>query len=84
MRVCVHVCGCVFVHVTPQDNEYFNSLKWILENDPTDLDLRFTVDEDLFGQVGMYLLSPRGHAGEYVCRASINLCILLTRLASTH
>lgn len=24
---------------------------WILENDPTDLDLRFTVDEELFGQV---------------------------------
>lgn len=24
---------------------------WILENDPTDLDLRFTIDEELFGQV---------------------------------
>lgn len=24
---------------------------WILENDPTDLDLMFTVDEELFGQV---------------------------------
>jgi len=34
-----------------QDNEYFNSLKWILENDPTDLDLRFAIDEELFGQV---------------------------------
>lgn len=34
-----------------QDSEYFNSLMWILENDPTDLDLRFTVDEELFGQV---------------------------------
>lgn len=34
-----------------QDGEYFNSLKWILENDPTDLDMRFTIDEELFGQV---------------------------------
>uniref|UniRef100_A0A8B9KL87 E3 ubiquitin-protein ligase n=1 Tax=Astyanax mexicanus TaxID=7994 RepID=A0A8B9KL87_ASTMX len=33
------------------DSEYFNSLKWILENDPADLDLRFTIDEELFGQV---------------------------------
>ncbi len=24
---------------------------WILQNDPTDLDLMFTIDEDLFGQV---------------------------------
>lgn len=41
-----------------QDSEYFNSLKWILENDPIDLDLRFTIDEELFGQVGpaSYLL----------------------------
>lgn len=34
-----------------QDSEYFNSLMWILENDPMDLDLRFTIDEELFGQV---------------------------------
>lgn len=34
-----------------QDGEYFNSLKWILENDPTDLDMRFNIDEELFGQV---------------------------------
>lgn len=34
-----------------QDGEYFNSLKWILEHDPTDLDMRFTIDEELFGQV---------------------------------
>lgn len=40
-----------FVVVYFQDSEYFNSLKWILENDPTDLDLRFTIDEELFGQV---------------------------------
>ncbi|KAG2471356.1 NEDD4 ligase, partial [Polypterus senegalus] len=40
------------------DSEYFNSLKWILENDPKDLDLRFTVDEELFGQ-GFYELIPQ-------------------------
>lgn len=34
-----------------QDSEYYNSLKWILENDPTELDLRFCIDEDNFGQV---------------------------------
>jgi len=26
-------------------------LNWILENDPEDLDLTFSVDEELFGQV---------------------------------
>ena len=34
-----------------QDSEYYNSLNWILENDPEDLDLTFSVDEELFGQV---------------------------------
>uniref|UniRef100_A0A452VG79 HECT-type E3 ubiquitin transferase n=1 Tax=Ursus maritimus TaxID=29073 RepID=A0A452VG79_URSMA len=29
------------------DSEYYNSLRWILENDPTELDLRFVIDEDL-------------------------------------
>uniref|UniRef100_A0A8C3AYD0 E3 ubiquitin-protein ligase n=1 Tax=Cyclopterus lumpus TaxID=8103 RepID=A0A8C3AYD0_CYCLU len=42
------------------DNEYFNSLKWILENDPTDLDLRFTIDEELFGQTHQHELKPGG------------------------
>lgn len=37
--------------VSLQDSEYYNSLKWILENDPTELDLRFCIDEDNFGQV---------------------------------
>ena len=35
-----------------KDSEYYNSLNWILENDPEDLDLTFSVDEELFGQVG--------------------------------
>ncbi|XP_077569161.1 E3 ubiquitin-protein ligase NEDD4-like isoform X2 [Stigmatopora nigra] len=42
------------------DSEYFNSLKWILENDPTDLDLMFTIDEDLFGQTHQHELKPNG------------------------
>uniref|UniRef100_A0A3Q3BZN2 E3 ubiquitin-protein ligase n=1 Tax=Haplochromis burtoni TaxID=8153 RepID=A0A3Q3BZN2_HAPBU len=43
-----------------QDGEYFNSLKWILENDPTDLDMRFTIDEELFGQTHQHDLKPDG------------------------
>uniref|UniRef100_A0A673MUY8 E3 ubiquitin-protein ligase n=1 Tax=Sinocyclocheilus rhinocerous TaxID=307959 RepID=A0A673MUY8_9TELE len=42
------------------DSEYFNSLRWILENDPTDLDLRFTIDEELFGQTHQHELKPGG------------------------
>ncbi|KAM8895215.1 E3 ubiquitin-protein ligase NEDD4 isoform 2-T2 [Spinachia spinachia] len=42
------------------DSEYFNSLKWILENDPTDLDLRFTIDEELFGQTHQHELKQGG------------------------
>ncbi|KAM4596453.1 E3 ubiquitin-protein ligase NEDD4-like isoform 1-T1 [Fundulus diaphanus] len=42
------------------DSEYFNSLKWILENDPEDLDLRFTIDEELFGETHQHDLKPGG------------------------
>ncbi|KAK2555405.1 E3 ubiquitin-protein ligase NEDD4-like [Acropora cervicornis] len=42
------------------DSEYYNSLNWILENDPEDLDLTFSVDEELFGQVTLKDLKPRG------------------------
>ncbi|KAM7015209.1 E3 ubiquitin-protein ligase NEDD4-like [Tautogolabrus adspersus] len=42
------------------DSEYFNSLMWILENDPEDLDLRFTNDEELFGQTHQHELKPGG------------------------
>ena len=34
-----------------QDSEYHNSLVWLLENDPEDLDLRFQVEEEIFGEV---------------------------------
>ncbi|XP_028999782.1 E3 ubiquitin-protein ligase NEDD4-like isoform X2 [Betta splendens] len=42
------------------DSEYFNSLMWIVQNDPTDLDLRFTIDEELFGQTHQHDLKPGG------------------------
>uniref|UniRef100_A0A8C5PAT7 E3 ubiquitin-protein ligase NEDD4 n=1 Tax=Leptobrachium leishanense TaxID=445787 RepID=A0A8C5PAT7_9ANUR len=42
------------------DSEYYNSLQWILENDPVELDLRFTVDEELFGQTHQHDLKPGG------------------------
>ncbi|KAM4677011.1 E3 ubiquitin-protein ligase NEDD4 isoform 2-T2 [Discoglossus pictus] len=42
------------------DSEYYNSLEWILENDPTELDLRFSVDEELFGQTHQHDLKPGG------------------------
>jgi len=50
---------CIYYFVIlSKDSEYYNSLRWILENDPTELDLRFIVDEELFGQVStfMYIL----------------------------
>ncbi|XP_070542382.1 E3 ubiquitin-protein ligase NEDD4-like isoform X2 [Ptychodera flava] len=42
------------------DSEYYNSLKWITENDPEDLDLTFCVDEELFGQTVTKELVPGG------------------------
>lgn len=42
------------------DSEYYNSLQWILVNDPAELDLRFTVDEELFGQTRHHDLKPGG------------------------
>ncbi|XP_074603844.1 E3 ubiquitin-protein ligase Nedd4 isoform X2 [Brevipalpus obovatus] len=43
------------------DLEYYNSLKWIMENDPAELDLRFIVDEDLFGQMKVRELKTDGN-----------------------
>ena len=37
------------IDVSFQDMEYYNSLNWILDNDPADLDLTFTVDEEVYG-----------------------------------
>lgn len=40
---------CAKSDVILQDLEYYNSLQWILDNDPADLELRFTVDEEIYG-----------------------------------
>ncbi|XP_064610095.1 LOW QUALITY PROTEIN: E3 ubiquitin-protein ligase NEDD4-like [Liolophura sinensis] len=42
------------------DSEYYNSLIWILENDPEDLDLRFSVEEEIFGEIQERPLKPGG------------------------
>ncbi|KZT62066.1 hypothetical protein CALCODRAFT_514427 [Calocera cornea HHB12733] len=42
------------------DPEYYNSLCWILENDPTVLDLNFSLEADEFGQMKMIPLKPDG------------------------
>ncbi|XP_066923959.1 E3 ubiquitin-protein ligase NEDD4-like isoform X2 [Clytia hemisphaerica] len=42
------------------DSEYHNSLVWLLENDPEDLDLRFQVEEEVFGEVVSRDLKPGG------------------------
>ena len=47
------------------DPEYYNSLVWIKENDPTDLALTFAVDDEAFGETTQvlystfYVLKPR-------------------------
>ncbi|OWA51357.1 E3 ubiquitin-protein ligase Nedd-4 [Hypsibius exemplaris] len=42
------------------DLEYYNSLQWILDNDPADLDLRFTVDEEVYGVMQQAEIKPGG------------------------
>ena len=42
------------------DSEYYNSLKWILENDPECLELKFTVDEEGFGTINEAELKDGG------------------------
>uniref|UniRef100_A0A1W7RA52 E3 ubiquitin-protein ligase n=1 Tax=Hadrurus spadix TaxID=141984 RepID=A0A1W7RA52_9SCOR len=42
------------------DSEYYNSLLWIMENDPVELGLWFSIDEDLFGQMQQRELKPEG------------------------
>ena len=36
------------------DREYYQSLKYILDNDPTDLDLYFVVSEEALGVVSLF------------------------------
>lgn len=42
------------------DSEYYNSLLWIKENNPTELELTFALDEDSFGQTNQRELKPNG------------------------
>uniref|UniRef100_A0A182PM73 HECT-type E3 ubiquitin transferase n=1 Tax=Anopheles epiroticus TaxID=199890 RepID=A0A182PM73_9DIPT len=42
------------------DTEYYNSLVWIKENDPSELMLTFCVDEETFGQTTQHELLPNG------------------------
>ncbi|XP_028399184.1 E3 ubiquitin-protein ligase NEDD4-like [Dendronephthya gigantea] len=42
------------------DSEYYNSLQWILDNDAEVLDLTFSVDEEVLGQVQVVELTPGG------------------------
>lgn len=42
------------------DTEYYNSLLWIKENDPTELELTFQVDEENFGAMLSRELKPGG------------------------
>ncbi|XP_035778225.1 E3 ubiquitin-protein ligase Nedd-4-like isoform X3 [Anopheles albimanus] len=42
------------------DTEYYNSLLYIKENDPSELDLTFSVDEESFGTMNQRELKPGG------------------------
>ncbi|BFZ02488.1 hypothetical protein BsWGS_05528 [Bradybaena similaris] len=42
------------------DSEYYNSLIWIQENDPADLEMTFSVEEDQFGEIKTKDLKPNG------------------------
>ncbi|TKR93655.1 hypothetical protein L596_008068 [Steinernema carpocapsae] len=42
------------------DNEYFNSLVYIKDNDPEDLNIQMCVDEDVFGETKTSDLKPDG------------------------
>ena len=43
-----------------KDSEYYNSLKWLQDNDPEDLDLRFQVEEEAFGKISSRELKRDG------------------------
>jgi len=42
------------------DVDYYNSLKWIQDNDPSCLDLTFTMEKDMFGETVTTELKPGG------------------------
>jgi len=43
------------------DSEYYNSLQWLLENDPEVLMLTFTVEEEVFGELVSHELKEGGN-----------------------
>ncbi|XP_059155940.1 E3 ubiquitin-protein ligase NEDD4-like isoform X2 [Physella acuta] len=42
------------------DSEYYNSLIWIQDNDPAELEMFFSVEEDQFGEIKEKDLKPNG------------------------
>ncbi|XP_065219668.1 E3 ubiquitin-protein ligase NEDD4 isoform X1 [Planococcus citri] len=42
------------------DSEYYNSLLWIKENDPSELELTFSLDEETFGHTSHHELKSNG------------------------
>lgn len=67
------------------DNEYFNSLIYIKDNNPEDLDLHFAVDEDVFGQVIVFDSISFQIQLDYFFRVSFAIAKCgLARLIFTH
>ena len=58
-RIRVHSCARGHSRMVAlcinQDPEYFNSLRWIQENDPDCLELYFALDEEGFGEVRVHI-----------------------------
>lgn len=61
----------VFQDIEAVDPEYYKTLKWMLENDITDvLDLTFTEETDYFGKKEIVNLIPDGANIKYVEKTS--------------
>jgi hypothetical protein len=55
------VCNASLQDIEAIDPEYYKNLKWMLDNDITDvLDLTFTEEVDYFGKVELVELKPGG------------------------
>jgi len=59
-----HILGkrLVWKDMEALDPEYYKSLKWILENDISDMDLNFTTESNSFGCLELCELVPNGGA----------------------
>ena len=60
------------------DPEYYNSLKWILENDPECLELTFSVDEEVFGKVCKHLEHRPANQSEATLETHGQLTMILS------